>query len=102
MASELSPIDIWQLPGLAQLVEEVRATGKPRRITFNNEDVAVLVPVTPKRPRPARHRPPHLSITEETAGIFKNYRLARPLTPREERDAFEQGVADEVAGTLGG
>ena len=101
MASELAPIDIRQIPELTQLVEEVRATGKPRRLTRDNEDVAVLVPVAAVRRRPVRPRA-SLSITEETAGIFKNYRLPHPLTPREEREAFEQGVADEVTGKRDG
>lgn len=37
------------------------------------------------------------SVVEQTAGIFAKYRKAVPLTPEEERAAFEQGVADEVA-----
>jgi hypothetical protein len=90
---------------LTQLVEEARATGKSRRLMRDNEDVAVLVPVATTRQRPARSRPawPRTSsIAEETAGIFKDYRLPHPLTPREEQEAFEQGVADEVAGKRNG
>jgi AbrB family looped-hinge helix DNA binding protein len=33
---------------------------------------------------------------ERTAGIGANYRLPRPLTPHEEREAFGQAIADEV------
>jgi hypothetical protein len=105
MASELAPIDIRHMPELTKLVEEARATGKPRRLMRDNEDVAVLVPVASTRHRPARSRPARprtSSITNETAGIFKDYRLPRPLTPREERETFEQGVADEVAGKRDG
>ena len=41
------------------------------------------------------------SYTERTAGALAAYRLATPLTPAEEREAFEQGVADEIAEELG-
>ena len=44
MASELSPIDIARIPELAQLVDEVAATGKRRRIVRDGQDVAVLAP----------------------------------------------------------
>ena len=37
------------------------------------------------------------SVVERTAGIFAKYRKATPLSPAEERAAFEQGVADEVS-----
>jgi hypothetical protein len=101
MAAELTPLDIRQLPELAAVVEEVRTTRKRRRILRGEEEIAVLVPTTPKRPRPPRTRTAGASITEQTAGIFRQYRLASPLTPRQERDAFEQGVAEEVSGTRG-
>jgi hypothetical protein len=103
MTSELAPIDVRQVPGLARFVEEVLRTRKRRRIVRDDEDVAVLIPpASPRRRRSSRSRPRGMSITEQTAGIFKQYRLAQPLTPRQEREAFEQGVADEVAGTGGG
>lgn len=35
-----------------------------------------------------------------TAGVFADYALPTPLTPAQEREAFEQGVADEVAASL--
>ncbi|MGD9894455.1 MAG: hypothetical protein AB7U18_24465, partial [Dehalococcoidia bacterium] len=84
------------MPELAPLIEEVESTGKPRRITRDDHDVAVLVPVRTRRRRGAPPRVIGRSITEETAGIFKDYRLARPLSPQEERNAFEEGVAQEV------
>jgi AbrB family looped-hinge helix DNA binding protein len=37
------------------------------------------------------------SYAERTAGIGARYRLPKPLTPEEERDAFGQAVAEEVA-----
>lgn len=51
MTHELAPIDITGTPELLQLAEEVKATGKPRRLRRNHEDVAVLSPV------PSAHRP---------------------------------------------
>ena len=39
------------------------------------------------------------SVAERTAGILAKYRLATPLSADEERAAFEQAVADEVAET---
>lgn len=38
-------------------------------------------------------------VAERTAGALAAYRRTPPLTPEEERAAFEQAVADEVAGT---
>ena len=103
MTSELAPIDIRQIPAIAALVDEVRATRKPKRIMRGNEEVAVLMPVAkPRRKQRPRARTSGTPVTDQTAGIFKDYRLERPLTPREEREAFEQGVADEVSGKLGG
>ena len=52
MTAELTPIDIRHVPELAPLVEEVRVTRTPRRITRDNEDIALLVPVAP----PARRQ----------------------------------------------
>ena len=40
------------------------------------------------------------SVAERTAGILARYRKATPLSPDEERAAFEQAVADEVAASL--
>lgn len=38
-----------------------------------------------------------ISVAERTAGILAKYRRPIPLTPEQERAAFEQAVADEVA-----
>lgn len=53
MAAELTPIDVRQIPELARLVDEVRTTGKPRRIVRDDEDLAVLTPI-PGKPRRRR------------------------------------------------
>jgi hypothetical protein len=102
MAAELAPVDIRQVPGLASLVDEVQQTRRSLRILRDEEVVAILKPGPAKRPHVPRTRTAGPSITEQTAGIFKQYRLKQPLTPCEEREAFEQGVADEVAKDLGG
>jgi hypothetical protein len=102
MPSELAPIDIREVPELAHLVDEVRTSRKPRRITRDDEDIAILMPASPRRrgagPRP---RPDRQSVTDRTAGALRAYRLPRPLTADEEREAFEQGVADEAMEHLG-
>ena len=36
------------------------------------------------------------SFAERTSGIFAEYRLERPLTIAEEREFFEQGVAEDA------
>jgi hypothetical protein len=54
MTSELAPIDVRHAPPLAELVEEVRATRKPRRLVRDDEDVALLVPAPPAPRRRGR------------------------------------------------
>jgi hypothetical protein len=105
MATELTPLDIRQVPELAALVEEVRTTRKRRRILRDNEEIAILMPPAPASPCPRRApatgpRPTRQSVTDRTAGALKAYRLPRPLTHDEEREAFEQGVADEAMESL--
>jgi hypothetical protein len=51
MTAERAPIDIRHAPPLAELVEEVRATGTPRHIVRDDEEVAILIPVRPARRR---------------------------------------------------
>lgn len=114
MTSELEPIDIIQVPELAALVEEVLATGKGRRIARGDLDVAVLPPATPRRRRLAPNRLPlqdegdpviaelerrrrqGMNVADMTAGILKPCAKTPPPTPREEKEAFEQAVADQV------
>ena len=54
MANEPKPIDVSAIPELARLADEVKATGKPRRLTRGSEDIAVLMPVArdSKRAKP--------------------------------------------------
>ncbi|MFN8557174.1 MAG: hypothetical protein U0531_07405 [Dehalococcoidia bacterium] len=55
MARRLEPVDVTTVPALARLVDEVRATGRPRRLRRNAAVVAVLVP-TPRTRRRAGRR----------------------------------------------
>ena len=108
MVSELSPIDITEAPELARLVEEVEATGKRRRFTRGDRDVAVLAPVTPATAAIAnavlaeldRRRRAGLDIVAATAGIVQYD--GPVLTRDQEKAAFAQGVAAEDAEHLGG
>jgi hypothetical protein len=108
MVSELSPIDITEAPEFAWLVEEVETTGKRRRFTRGNRDVAVLAPVTPAAAATAnailaelnRRRQAGLDIVAATAGIIQYD--GPVLTREQEKAAFAQGVAAEAAEHLGG
>jgi len=44
MATEMQPIDITNMPELARLTDEVRATNRPVALQRNHETVAVLMP----------------------------------------------------------
>ncbi|MGE0541324.1 MAG: hypothetical protein AB7R89_14215 [Dehalococcoidia bacterium] len=104
MTRELAPIDIRQIPELARLVDEVRASRKPRRIVRDDEDVALLVPApassTAEYERAARPRRfPKGGLVAATAGIVQYD--GPTLSLEEERAAFEQGVADEARESLG-
>ena len=43
---------------------------------------------------------PAQSVTDRTAGILAKYRLPKPLSREEEKEAFEQGVANEVVESM--
>jgi len=45
MSSNLTPIDISNMPDLLDLVEEVEATKKPRELRRDNKPVALLTPI---------------------------------------------------------
>jgi hypothetical protein len=116
MTNELAPIDITQTPELAWLVEEVEATGKRRRFTRGTRTIAVVEPAEPAVPAEAaapadehavlaeldRRLRQGMNIAEATAGILQPYatgsRRSIQETIRAEKEAFVQGVADEVMG----
>ena len=104
MASELSPIEIGALPELGRLVEEVRATGKSRRLRHNGADVALLTPLRAKS-TPARRagsKAPVAGLADRTAGALRQYRREPPAPRAEEKDAFALAVAQQVADSLDG
>jgi antitoxin PrlF len=41
-----------------------------------------------------------LSVTEQTAGALSKYATKQPVTPEEEREAFERLVAEEVVSSM--
>lgn len=47
MAAKLASVDIAEVHSLRELVEEVRRDGVPRLLRSENEDIALLLPVTP-------------------------------------------------------
>ena len=54
MTHESLPVDIATIPELAQLVDEVRRTGRSRVLRRADEDVALLTPMTPGAKKPRR------------------------------------------------
>lgn len=53
MAKELVPLDVSRAPELLQLSEEVRKSGRSRVLRRDQEDLAIVVPITGK-PRAKR------------------------------------------------
>jgi hypothetical protein len=54
MSRELPTVDIGDVPELIRLVEEVRASKKPRILRRNAEALALLSPIGARRPVGAR------------------------------------------------
>ncbi len=103
MARELAPLDISNAPELLKLAEEVCRTGRPRTLRRGSEALATLMPAAaPRRRRTPRMIGDAIAIVERTAGIFREYAKTPPPTPREEKDAFEQAVAEQVMESMGG
>ncbi|MGE0540075.1 MAG: hypothetical protein AB7R89_07830 [Dehalococcoidia bacterium] len=75
MARELAPIDIRQVPELARLVDEVRTTGKPRRIMRDGEELAVLTPPAKRRRsrKDWRPSPEALAAALATFGSWRDH-----------------------------
>jgi alpha-beta hydrolase superfamily lysophospholipase len=109
MTREHAPIDISAMPEMVRLVDEVARTRRPRVLRHGTKAVAVLTPAATDDTADdavlaelERRRRQGLSVTDETAGIFKRYVTQPPLTLAEERDAFEQALADEALERSGG
>lgn len=114
MTAQRDTFDISDLPELAQAVDAARAAGRRLTIVRDGADVAELVPLDEdltERTSEAeayfaeidaaidltealRGLPPN-SVTARTAGAARKYGRYPPLTPREEKEAFAQAVAEE-------
>jgi hypothetical protein len=57
MAKEPKRIDISRMPELLSIAQEVRSTNEPRILQQENEDVAMLTPITPVAKRSVRGKP---------------------------------------------
>jgi antitoxin (DNA-binding transcriptional repressor) of toxin-antitoxin stability system len=100
MARNPAPIEISQAPELSRIVAEVRATRRPLVLSDHGEQVAMIVPLT--QPDKRRRRPlalPKGSVIARTAGMLAGDIPA--LSAEQEREAFEQGVAEEVMEEMG-
>jgi hypothetical protein len=51
MDGELEPLEIGDMPEVIRIAEEVHATGRPRVLRRDHEEVAVVMPPTPVRHR---------------------------------------------------
>ena len=114
MAIEPRRIDVSAILELACLAREVAEDGQPRLLRANGTDLAILSPVRRARRKNRaggllpdgegddvlreleRRRKLGMSVAEMTAGILKPYAKTPPPTPREEKEAFEQAVAEQV------
>lgn len=107
-------VDISESPELARLAEAVRATGEPCVLRRGEEEIAVIVPALPPveraqrtsdKPRETLTREERIArdraIVARTTGALKQYVPSPPLTRAQEREAFEQGVADQVMESSG-
>lgn len=60
MVKELTSIDISQMPDMVRVAEEVQATGQPRLLRRDGQDVALVTPIEarpfPSAPRRRRGR----------------------------------------------
>lgn len=57
MAKEPKRIDISRIPELLSIAQEVRSSNEPRILQQENEDVAMLTPITPVAKRRVRGNP---------------------------------------------
>jgi hypothetical protein len=69
MAKELV-LDVSNAPELLRLAEEVRASNTPRVLSRDDEPLAVVMPVRPRR-RARRPTAEDLAATLSTAGAWK-------------------------------
>ena len=91
MARARKTIDISDLPELLRIVEEVRASEEPYVLQWENEDVAVLMPVAPAGKRRRKR--------ERTQAEYEAFRSAAGGWSDVDIDKFiEQIYADRRRG----
>jgi DNA mismatch repair protein MutH len=54
--SQLTPIDITNMPDLVRIAEEVEATNRPRLLKRDKTPIAMLTPLTPKQSAKAKSK----------------------------------------------
>ncbi|MGH2586434.1 MAG: hypothetical protein ACRDJE_16085 [Dehalococcoidia bacterium] len=116
MARAPATVDVSHIPELVRLAKEVAEDGHSRVLHAGGTDLAVLSPAAARRARRGpqdadstqrdindhviaelkRRRQQYRNWATITAGILKPYARIPPPTPREEKDAFEHAVADQV------
>lgn len=62
-ARPIQSINVSSVPELLRIAEEVRASGRPRLLRRDDEDLAMVVPARPARRSPSRAR----AVTEDDA-----------------------------------
>ena len=74
MVRELERTEISEIADLAQLVDEVRASGRPRALTRNGEAIAEIRPLAPNAPRrgQAGHRRSEAEVAALTTAFREN------------------------------
>ncbi len=63
MAKTTQSINVSSVPELLRIAEEVRASGRPRLLRRDGEDLAMVVPAHPVRRSPSRAK----AVTEDDA-----------------------------------
>jgi hypothetical protein len=69
----MKAVDISDTPELVRLAEEVRASGEPRVLRHDGQDVAVLTPIGARKHRPRRlNRAADDAVFLSSAGGWKD------------------------------
>lgn len=70
MAKELEAIDITNEPELLRIAEAVQASGTPRLLRRNQEDVALVVPTTSKPAKLPRRSSRPVTLDDPLFALF--------------------------------
>jgi hypothetical protein len=81
MARQYKSTDIDDAPELLRLIDEVRSEDEPRVLKRAGEDVAILMPVQPRRrhTRTWQMTPEKLAAIQESAGTWADVDIDRFL-----------------------